>query len=382
MKKRARKIQVWLACVFAVILLWNLGQVEAKASTAQEDNLVIIYGVNAQGEAEMASNGLLISSSKGNPYVVAAASSHWEQMDKYYVEGPAVEQQEINFKGNKAEAGVSVFQTNLSKGACESSEIAGYDNLSPYQLASAEGIDLSIESDSMSDKVSSETTMIGSEYSMVNDRRFVKLEEEPSGNLIGGPIVLDDGRVEGIQVNMDDGYYWFLTMDEVVDILQENSDGEIGGTPMDDSKIFLYMIPVFAVVFLLSVILYSSSEKKRIAAGKKEFANVLVLGGESGLQLRGIGGHFNDIKFPLEGKIIFGRDSAQCSAVYPKEVKGISRLHCSVEIKNGKVLLMDLGSTYGTFLSDGTKLEPNKPYYLNYGQSFYLVDPANTFRIV
>lgn len=65
MKKRARKIQVWLACVFAVILLWNLGQVEAKASTAQEDNLVIIYGVNAQGEAEMASNGLLISSSKG-----------------------------------------------------------------------------------------------------------------------------------------------------------------------------------------------------------------------------------------------------------------------------------------------------------------------------
>ena len=168
----------------------------------------------------------------------------------------------------------------------------------------------------------------------------------------------------------------------IVDILQENSDGEIGGTPMDDSKIFLYMIPVFAVVFLLSAILYSSSEKKRIAAGKKEFANVLVLGGESGLQLRGIGGHFNDIKFPLEGKIIFGRDSAQCSAVYPKEVKGISRLHCSVEIKNGKVLLMDLGSTYGTFLSDGTKLEPNKPYYLNYGQSFYLVDPANTFRIV
>ena len=51
MKKRARKIQVWLACVFAVILLWNLGQVEAKASTAQEDNLVIIYGVNAQWRA-------------------------------------------------------------------------------------------------------------------------------------------------------------------------------------------------------------------------------------------------------------------------------------------------------------------------------------------
>lgn len=66
-------------------------------------------------------------------------------------------------------------------------------------------------------------------------------------------------------------------MDEVVDILQENSDGEIGGTPMDDSKIFLYMIPVFAVVFLLSAILYSSSEKKRIAAGKKNLPMFLSL---------------------------------------------------------------------------------------------------------
>ena len=59
-------------------------------------------------------------------------------------------------------------------------------------------------------------------------------------------------------------------MDEVVDILQENSDGEIGGTPMDDSKIFLYMIPVFAVVFLLSAILYSSSEKKENRGRQKK----------------------------------------------------------------------------------------------------------------
>lgn len=382
MREKSGKIQGWLVCVFAMILLWNLGPVAAKASTAQEENLVIIYGVNAQGQAEIAGNGLLISNSKGSPCVVTAASGYWEQMDKYYVEGPAVEQQEVNLKENKAEAGIAVFQTNLSQGGCESSEIAGYDNLTPYQLAWAEGIDLSIKADSMSEKVSTETTLIGSEYSTVNNRRFVKLEEEPSGNLVGGPIVLDDGRVAGIQVRMDDGYYWFLTMDEVVDIVQENSDGKIGETSTDESNIFLYMIPMFAIVFILSVILYRSSEKKRIAAGEKEFANVLILGGESGLQLRGIGGYFNDVKFPLESKIIFGRDSSQCSAVYPGEVKGISRLHCSVEIKNGKVLLMDFGSTYGTFLSDGTKLEPNRPYYLNYGQSFYLVDPINTFRIV
>lgn len=382
MKKRAGKLRRCLLAALTVILLWNLGSMEAKAASVdQENNLVVVYGKDEKGST-VAVNGLLIASSKGSPVVVTAATNVWEELGTCYVEGPAVEAQEITLKANDFESGLAVFQTNLSEGGCESSDIASYDNLTPYQVAWAEGLDLSKEGDTWSDLVSAEVTMISSEYSMINNRRFVKLINEVSGNLIGGPIVLDDGRVAGIQMKVEGGYYWFISMDEVMDVVDQNSDGGIGLPSLSGSTFFLCLIPIFGVIFILSAILYRSSEKKRKAAGKEEFANVLVLGGESGLQLRGVGGHFNDVKFPLEEKIIFGRDTSQCFAIYPKEVQGISRLHCSVEIKNGKVLLIDLGSTYGTFLGDGTRLEPNVPYYLNYGQSFYLVDPINTFRIV
>lgn len=381
MKKRAGRIKIYFLAVLSIILLWNLGQVEAEASTAQENNLVVVYGTDQEGST-VAVNGLLIAGSKGSPLVVTVATSKWEELDTCYIEGTTVEAQEVTLKANDSNAGLAVFQTSLSEGGCESSDIASYDNLVPYQIAWAKGIDLSKEGNSISDLISEELTMLDSQYQIINDRRFVKLVNGVSGNLLGGPIVLDDGRVAGIQVKVNDGYCWFITMDEVMDIVDKNSDGSVGLPSLNGITFFLCLIPIFVVVFIVSVILYSSSEKKRKRAGKEEFANVLILGGESGLQLRGIGGYFDDMKFPLEEKIIFGRDSSQCFAVYPKEVQGISRLHCSVEIKDGKVLLIDLGSTYGTFLEDGTRLEPNVSYYLNYGQSFYLVDPANTFRIV
>lgn len=382
MKKRAGKLQRCILAVLAFIFLWNFQLVEANAaSTDQENNLVVVYGTDKEGSTA-AVNGLLIKGSKGSTFVVTLASSVWEDIEKYYIQGPNVQEQEVTLKANESDSGIAVFQTDLSEGGCESSDVAGYDSLTPYEIVWAEGLDLNKETNSMQDRVSREITLIGSQYQMINERRFVQLGNEVSGNLVGGPIVLDDGRVAGIQMRVNDGYDWFITMDEIMDIVDENSDGGIGLPSLNGITFFLCLIPFFAVVFIISAILYRSSEKKRKKAGREEFANVLILGGESGLQLRGIGGHFNDIKFPLEEKIIFGRDSSQCFAVYPKEVQGISRLHCSVEIKKGKVLLMDLGSTYGTFLEDGTRLKPNVPYYLNYGQSFYLVDPVNTFRIV
>lgn len=381
MKKKTGKLRKYILSALTVILLFSLGKVEAQASIDQENNLVVIYGTDMEGST-VAVNGLLIANSKGSPVVVTAMTSAWENIDTCYIEGPTIEAQEVTLKANDSETGIAVFQTNLNEGGCESSDIANYDNLVPYQIAWAEGIDLSKEGDNWANLVSREATMVGSEYQVINNRRFIKLINQVSGKLIGGPIVLDDGRVAGIQLKVDDGYYWFITMDEVMDIVNKNSDGDIKLLSLNGSLFFLCLIPVFAIIFIISSILYLSSEKKRKAAGKEEFANVLFLGGESGLQLRGIGGYFDDVKFPLEEKIIFGRDASQCFAVYPKEVQGISRLHCSVEIKDGKVLLIDLGSTYGTFLEDGTKLEPNTSYYLNYGQSFYMVNPANSFRVV
>ncbi len=145
---------------------------------------------------------------------------------------------------------------------------------------------------------------------------------------------------------------------------------------------FQMLIPIFLIVFVVSTIFYVQSEKQRIAAGGEEFPNVLFLGGESGLFLKGIGGTYHDVRIPLEGKIVFGRDASRCHVIYPDQEGGISRVHCCVENKNGQIILTDMGSSYGTFLEDGTRISSDMPCLLYYSDGFYLSSPKNTFRVV
>jgi len=43
---------------------------------------------------------------------------------------------------------------------------------------------------------------------------------------------------------------------------------------------------------------------------------------------------------------------------------------------------MDSGSTYGTFLAGGRKLNANETVTLKPGDSFYLADPKNEFKVL
>ena len=43
--------------------------------------------------------------------------------------------------------------------------------------------------------------------------------------------------------------------------------------------------------------------------------------------------------------------------------------------------MTDLQSTYGTFLSNGEKLNVNMPYLLKSGDSFFIGYKSNTFRV-
>ncbi|MCD7717341.1 MAG: FHA domain-containing protein [Lachnospiraceae bacterium] len=48
---------------------------------------------------------------------------------------------------------------------------------------------------------------------------------------------------------------------------------------------------------------------------------------------------------------------------------------------NGFLVLIDRNSSYGTFFSNGTKLEPNTPYKLKGDVRFYLASEKNEFLI-
>lgn len=100
-------------------------------------------------------------------------------------------------------------------------------------------------------------------------------------------------------------------------------------------------------------------------------------------KLRGLSGKFSQAEFSLERKLVLGRDAAKCNIVFDASTPGISALHCMVSFDENQdcFTLMDLGSSFGTFLGNGRKLSPNVAEKLYTGDSFYLGDANNRFMV-
>ena len=80
--------------------------------------------------------------------------------------------------------------------------------------------------------------------------------------------------------------------------------------------------------------------------------------------------------------ILAGR-STDCGIIYKAETPGVSGRHCSISWDAGShdFIVKDVGSTYGTYLESGMKLEPNKEYRLKAGESIYLGEKENMLRM-
>jgi S1-C subfamily serine protease len=93
-------------------------------------------------------------------------------------------------------------------------------------------------------------------------------------------------------------------------------------------------------------------------------------------------GHFAGTTFPINGSLSIGRDPQRCQVVFPSNTQGISSMHCQLRQQGSSIMLMDSGSTYGTFLAGGRKLNANESVTLNPGDSFYLADTKNEFKVL
>ena len=83
--------------------------------------------------------------------------------------------------------------------------------------------------------------------------------------------------------------------------------------------------------------------------------------------------------YPFDGKeITFGRDNS-VSIKFPQETKGVSRIHCKIYMQDGKVMLMDLGSSYGTFVEGKGKIPAQSPVELKPGDKFCVGEQKNSF---
>lgn len=103
---------------------------------------------------------------------------------------------------------------------------------------------------------------------------------------------------------------------------------------------------------------------------------------DAGISVVGMSGLFSGQRFRMntEGRILFGREAA-ATVRFPEGTGGISARHCEIKIKEGVPVLIDRGSTYGTYVADGQKLEANRPYRIADGMMFYLASPDNRFEI-
>lgn len=94
-----------------------------------------------------------------------------------------------------------------------------------------------------------------------------------------------------------------------------------------------------------------------------------------------IGGALQGMTFPISSRVVIGRDPKHCSIIYPKDAHGISSVHCAAEpTADGQIILIDLGSTYGT-MAGGQQLTAGKSVTLHPGDAFTLGGKENVFEV-
>lgn len=100
------------------------------------------------------------------------------------------------------------------------------------------------------------------------------------------------------------------------------------------------------------------------------------------LSVQGVSGLFAGRTYTQgrDGRIMFGRQPS-CQVVFGGNDKNVSGNHCVLYKQDGGVMLMDLGSTNGTYLENGTRLQANVAYALHAGERFYLVNKNYMFMI-
>ena len=91
-------------------------------------------------------------------------------------------------------------------------------------------------------------------------------------------------------------------------------------------------------------------------------------------------GSFTGSRIPLSGELMLGTDRSRCNVPFPLQTPGISRVHLRLWPENGRIMAVDMGSSYGTWLGK-QRMAPGKIYALPYGTMFVMGE-NQIFRII
>ena len=104
--------------------------------------------------------------------------------------------------------------------------------------------------------------------------------------------------------------------------------------------------------------------------------------GDMGLQLVCRGGYQDGRVYPItRDGVTIGR-MMDNTIRYPENTPGVSRHHVRLYYDGGRLMLMDCGSSNGTFLQRTGRMSPMVPTPVRQGDIFYLGERINGFEIV
>lgn len=385
----------------------------AAAQVDAVKNLVFIAGMNPDSTSTVYSTGILIDAGNHSA-VITSETVDWSEYQCIGKYAASNFQDDMSLEFTGSGQGAAIFKADRDYGGFSENEILRSEALSEgdgililsfVYTAEDNGIQI----------ISKENHIEG--FHDEEGAVFVETKNGFEVTDFGGMVLTETGQFAGVVVPvlLNESPCLFLSMDAFFKTTEDSkaeesdSDGskapdsggreEGGQAPEEEQKEpeesgngngtpnllkdSYFMRIALVVLAAMAGSLYVYMNRKAKNGGKTVYLEDQASTGDGSAEIMLIGsGYFQGRGFDIsKAPVIFGRNPALCTAVYPKDTKGISSLHCRIEVSVGKILLTDLGSSYGTFLEDGTKLPANVPCELQRGNRFYLADRVNMFQI-
>lgn len=209
----------------------------------------------------------------------------------------------------------------------------------------------------------------------------------------GGPLVTENNLVIGVntdaflqkksEVNVEVDYY-AISANDVMRFLDKNNIYYEKGSFANGGSAVIIIICVVVAAAVIAAVVFFVLKKKQPKVDQNKKAAAPTAENTVKAVVRSMSAQHNGAAFPVgKAPVTIGRNKASCVIIYQEGTQGVSGVHCSVSFdsETGAFTLTDLGSTYGTYLVNGQKLNPNTPVVLRAGDSFYVGDKANVCRV-